>query len=142
MPTITPTVTLGIGLGDRFSPWCELDKGGSVVDEGRVATSPAAFRVRFGGAVRARIALEVGTHPPWVSKRLKETGHEVLATNARNAPRSSRATRRTTRWTCDSWRAWRAWIRRSCTRSNTAVERRGSISRWCARACLVTERTR
>jgi transposase len=30
-----------------------------------------------------RIALEVGTHSPWVSRLLKELGHEVLVANPR-----------------------------------------------------------
>lgn len=81
--SITPTVTIGIDLGDRLSQYCVLDEGGSVVDEGRLTTSPAAFGVRFGGAARARIALEVGTHSPWVCELLKAAGHEVLVANAR-----------------------------------------------------------
>jgi transposase len=32
---------------------------------------------------RSRIALEIGTHSPWVSRLLKELGHEVIVANAR-----------------------------------------------------------
>jgi hypothetical protein len=32
----------------------------------------------FGGMRRSRIAIEVGTHPPWVSRLLKSLGHEVI----------------------------------------------------------------
>jgi transposase len=30
-----------------------------------------------------RIAIEAGTHSPWVSRVLEECGHEVLVANAR-----------------------------------------------------------
>jgi hypothetical protein len=32
---------------------------------------------------RSRIALEIGTHAPWISRLLGELGHEVIVTNAR-----------------------------------------------------------
>ena len=37
----------------------------------------------FGSIARSRIALEVGTHSPWVSRHLAELGHEVIVANAR-----------------------------------------------------------
>ena len=33
---------------------------------------------------RSRIALETGTHSPWVSRLLSELGHEVIVAHARN----------------------------------------------------------
>jgi len=38
----------------------------------------------FGGMPRSRIALETGTHSPWVSRRLSEVGHQVIVAHARN----------------------------------------------------------
>ena len=32
---------------------------------------------------RSRIALEIGTHSPWISRLLSESGHEVIVANAR-----------------------------------------------------------
>jgi transposase len=32
---------------------------------------------------RSRIALEIGTHSPWISRLLSELGHEVIVANAR-----------------------------------------------------------
>src|SRR5450759_4986666 len=40
-------------------------------------------RQQWGCQPRMRIALEVGTHSPWVSRLLKELGHEVLVANPR-----------------------------------------------------------
>jgi transposase len=77
------TLTIGIDLGDRHSHLCLLDDSGTVVEEGRLATTPDAFRRRFAGLPAARIAIEVGTHSPWLSTLLRELGHEVLVANPR-----------------------------------------------------------
>ena len=37
----------------------------------------------FGAMPRSRIALEIGTHSPWISRLLRELGHEVIVANAR-----------------------------------------------------------
>src|SRR5712672_1705666 len=47
-----------------------------------VTTSKAMGEV-FGAMPRSRIALEIGTHSPWVSRVLTELGHEVIVANAR-----------------------------------------------------------
>jgi transposase len=54
-----------------------------VVERGKTQTTLEGIRKRFEGPVRMRIALEVGTHSPWVSRLLKELGHEVLVANPR-----------------------------------------------------------
>ena len=42
-----------------------------------------ALREVFGAMPRSRIALEIGTHSPWISRLLSELGHEVIVANAR-----------------------------------------------------------
>ena len=81
--TSTPTLTIGIDLGDRKSHVCVLDADGTVLEESRIATKPKAVRARFEGLAPTRIALEVGGHSAWVSELLKELGHDVLVANAR-----------------------------------------------------------
>jgi transposase len=45
-----------------------------------VRTTPEALRRRFSSEQQPlRIAIEAGTHSPWVSRMLEECGHEVLA---------------------------------------------------------------
>jgi len=75
--------TVGLDLGDRFSHFVVLDAEGQPVEEGRVATQDSALRKRFSGCARMRIALETGTHSPWVSRLLKQCGHEVIVANSR-----------------------------------------------------------
>src|SRR5215211_2668985 len=82
---VQPLMTAGLDLGDKYSYLCLIDTGsGEVVEEGRLRTTPEAFRRRFASEQPPmRIAMEAGTHSPWVSRVLKECGHEVLVANAR-----------------------------------------------------------
>jgi len=78
--------TIGIDLGDKRSRYCILDKEGKIVRESSVATRPAALKTVFGKLAGCRIAIEVGTHSPWVSRTLGALGHEVIVANARQLP--------------------------------------------------------
>jgi transposase len=79
-----PKVTAGLDLGDRYSYLCLIDtQSGEVIEEGRLRTTPEALRRRFVSEPSLRIAMETGTHSPWVSRLLEECGHEVLVANAR-----------------------------------------------------------
>jgi transposase len=78
-----PTLTIGLDLGDRNSWYCVVDGPGQIQLEQRVRTSAKALQEVFGGMPRSRIALEIGTHSPWVSRLLGELGHEVIVANAR-----------------------------------------------------------
>jgi transposase len=80
-----PKVTAGLDLGDKYSYLCLIDTdSGEVIEEGRLRTTPEAFRRRFASErPPMRIALETGTHSPWVSRLLEGLGHEVLVANAR-----------------------------------------------------------
>jgi transposase len=80
----TPMVTAGVDLGDKDTHLCLLDiQSGEVLEEGRLPTTPEAFRQRFDSERPLRVAIEVGTHSPWVSRLLEELGHEVLVANPR-----------------------------------------------------------
>jgi transposase len=82
--TTQHNTTAGIDVGDRYSYLCLLDtETGEVIEEGRIATSKEAFELRFAGRRPMRVAIETGTHSPWISRLLEECGHEVLVANAR-----------------------------------------------------------
>lgn len=81
-----PELTVGLDLGDRYSRYCLLNKEGEVIEEGRIQSTEVAFRRHFEGEPRQRIALECGTHSPWVSRLLKNLGHQVLVANPRKLP--------------------------------------------------------
>ncbi len=81
----TPRITVGLDLGDRYSYLCFLDtESGEIMEEGRLRTSPETFKRHFASErPPMRIAIEAGTHSPWVSRVLEECGHEVLVANPR-----------------------------------------------------------
>ncbi len=80
----TGSFTVGVDVGDRHSHLCLLDtRTGEVVEEARIATSPQAFERRFADVEPMRVAIEAGTHSPWISRVLAGCGHEVLVANAR-----------------------------------------------------------
>jgi transposase len=76
-------LTIGLDLGDRSSWYCMLDESGAILREERLSTTAKAVREEFGKMPRSRIALETGTHSPWISRLLSELGHEVIVANAR-----------------------------------------------------------
>ena len=76
-------LTVGLDLGDRNSWYCVLDESGQIQLEQRIRTNAKALREVFGEMPHSRIALEIGTHSPWISRWLRELGHEVIVANAR-----------------------------------------------------------
>ena len=76
-------LTIGLDLGDRNSWYCVLDEAGQIQLEQRVRTTAKALQEVFGAMPRSRIALEIGTHSPWISRLLRGLGHEVIVANAR-----------------------------------------------------------
>lgn len=76
------SITIGMDLGDKSSRYCVLEED-RVVKEGSVATTKKGLLQTFGACPRCRIALEVGTHSPWVSRLLRRLGHEVIVANPR-----------------------------------------------------------
>jgi len=82
MPSMTQR-TIGVDLGDKHSNFCELDETGAVLEEGRFPTTAAGVKRRFEHLPPTRIALETGTHSPWVARLLLACGHEVLVANPR-----------------------------------------------------------
>jgi len=81
-------------LGDKMSRCCTLNSSGEVVEEERVATTKQGMRQAFGTRKRSRIAMEVGTHSPWVSRLLSRFGHEVIVANARQVRLISQSSRK------------------------------------------------
>jgi transposase len=81
-----PEMTAGLDWGDRVSHSCLLNADGDVAEEGRIQSTEAALRRHFEDEPEMRIALECGTHSPWVSRLLTALGHQVIVANARKIP--------------------------------------------------------
>jgi transposase len=76
-------LTMGLDVGDRSSWYCVLDEAGQVLLERKLATTAKALGEIFGSMPRSRVALETGTHSPWMSRLLTKLGHEVIVAHAR-----------------------------------------------------------
>ena len=94
---IAARLTIGLDLGDRASCWCVLDENGEVIGRGVVSTDRQSMEREFKQFPFSRVALEVGTHSPWVSRILKQLGHEVIVANARRVKLISESSRKNDR---------------------------------------------
>jgi transposase len=75
-------LTVGLDLGDRSSRYCIMNEAAEKVREDKLPTTQVGLEATFGKMAPCRIALEVGTHSPWVSRQLEAMGHEVIVANA------------------------------------------------------------
>jgi len=91
------TLTVGVDLGDRTSQVCLLDGVGLISEQAEIRTTPAGFEQFFGGRDPLRIAIEAGTHSPWVDRTLRDLGHEVIIANPRKIALISQSTKKTDR---------------------------------------------
>jgi hypothetical protein len=131
-----PQMTAGLDLGDKYSYLCLIDQqSGEIMEEGRLRTTPEALRRRFSSELQPlRVAIEAGTHSPWVSRVLEECGHEVVVANPRKVRLIYTNKRKTDE--IDALRtslASHEWIRHYSTHSNTAVRAPRLIWRSSAR---------
>jgi transposase len=92
-------LTIGLDLGDRSSAYCVLNEAGEIVLEHKLATTPEAMKQVFGSMPRCRIAMETGTHSPWVSRLLTALGHEVIVAHAQKVRLISTSRRKDDRLT-------------------------------------------
>jgi transposase len=87
-------LTIGLDLGDRWSFYCVLDEAGKIILEQKVPTTPEAMKQTFGRVPRSLMALETGTHSPWVSRLLAELGHEVIVAHAQKVELITKSNRK------------------------------------------------
>jgi transposase len=90
-------LTMGLDISDRNSLAVVLDEAGEVVEEIKVPTTEAGLRRLLSGRPACRVALEVGTHSPWISSLAAELGHEVIVANARQVALISQSGRKSDR---------------------------------------------
>ncbi len=81
---VVPEITIGMDLGDKYSFFSIIERGeDSFREQGRVRTTTKALETKFRRFKGARIAIETGTHSPWVSRLLENLVLEVFVANAR-----------------------------------------------------------
>lgn len=96
MPAIPPRpgCFLGLDLGDRKHHVCVLDAAGEVVHEGALANARPALTELLARFPNATVAMEAGTHSPWISRFLSGLGARVLVANPRKLHAISRHERK------------------------------------------------
>jgi transposase len=100
VPTLTPVTivpggfTLGLDLGDRAHHVCVLDATGQIVREESLPNTRPARAQLLTDFPRATVALEAGTHSPWISRHLTDLGAAVLVANPRKLHAISRSERK------------------------------------------------
>jgi transposase len=75
--------SVGIDLGDRFAYYVCLNEAGEVTDRGQVGMTISAMKRHWASVASTRIAIEAGAQSRWVSRVLRELGHEVIVANPR-----------------------------------------------------------
>jgi len=81
--TVTDKVTLGLDLGDRQHSYCVLDAEGEIFAEEQLVNTRENLEALSRRFPSATIAMETGTHSPWISRLFEARGHKVYVANAR-----------------------------------------------------------
>lgn len=76
-------IIIGMDLGDRHHIAVVLDENGSEVSVSKVTNTKSAIMRYFSSYKRATIAIEAGTHSPWISALLEDMGGTVYVGNPR-----------------------------------------------------------
>jgi transposase len=90
-------LTVGLDLGDRSSRYCILDEAGEKASEAELPTNKTGLDSIFAKMAPCRVAMEVGTHSPWVSRHLAAMGHEVIVAHPRKVRLISQSTKKNDR---------------------------------------------
>src|ERR1700682_5424390 len=85
---------IGVDLGDLWSFYCIRDEAGEIILEQKVPTTPEAMKQTFGKIPQSLIALETGTHSPWLSRLFTQLGHEVIVAHAQKVQLITKSTRK------------------------------------------------
>ncbi len=82
--------TIGIDLGDRTSHYCILDREGHA-QHGKVKTTEEDLTEFLKGQEPSLVVVEVSTHSPWISRLVRNLGHECLVADSRRLPLISKS---------------------------------------------------
>ncbi len=93
-PAPQPGCFLGLDLGDRQHHVCVLGASGEVLHEGSLDNARPALAQLLIVYPGATVAMEAGTHSPWISRFLSALGARVLVANPRKLHAISRHERK------------------------------------------------
>lgn len=76
-------LTIGMDLGDKNHEVCVLNNDGLIKERRTVDNTKEALIAFFRKYKGASVAMEAGTHSPWISRELATLGCKVLVGNPR-----------------------------------------------------------
>lgn len=76
-------ITIGIDLGDKFHIAVVFDGDGNELETAKVINTKTGVSKFFNPYKYAKVAMEAGTHSPWISRLLTEMGLTVYVGNPR-----------------------------------------------------------
>jgi transposase len=76
-------ITIGMDLGDRHHTIVVFDNQGNEIACERIANTKLSLRKYFQRYAAATVAVEAGTHSPWISRELEQLGLGVYVGNPR-----------------------------------------------------------
>jgi transposase len=76
-------ITIGIDLGDKINLVCVLDNAGTVKQSIAIENTMESIKAFFINYKGAKVAIEAGTHSPWISRLLSSIDCNVLVGNPR-----------------------------------------------------------
>jgi transposase len=76
-------ITIGMDLGDQSHVVVVLDKDGDEIEMRTISNNEFSLVKFFSQYPKATVAIEAGTHSPWISRLLKEIGCKVYVGNPR-----------------------------------------------------------
>jgi transposase len=77
------SITIGMDLGDKNDLVCVLDKDGHQMTSCTIDNTADSLRTFYSKYKGATVAIEAGTHSPWISRLLSSMGCNVLVGNPR-----------------------------------------------------------
>lgn len=77
------SITIGMDLGDKNNLIFVLDDAGNVLKTSVITNNKKSIVKFFTHYAGATVAIEAGTHSPWISRVLEQLGCEVLVGNPR-----------------------------------------------------------
>jgi transposase len=74
-------VAIGLDLSDRTGHYCGIDGEGNKIAEGTIGLRSAELQKWASAIPPTVIAMEAGTHSPWISRLLSASRHDVIVAN-------------------------------------------------------------
>jgi transposase len=76
-------ITVGMDISDKKHQICMLNPKGKIIDTCQIDNTREAITNFFSRCDKTTVAIEAGTHSPWISRLLESLGMNVLVGNPR-----------------------------------------------------------